>query len=230
MDVPRDRSTHEWRRRARGAERVLSRVCRFQHLRARERRSPGALALGSRPACDGHERQAVTGDEGLRGISEQVEDVPLARAQEQSSTVGQQTEITGIVQRVCEPPAEVVAEGVHQLTQGRRRKPSTPKRGKRDQFEHVDRRVAAFRESARACPPRRDRGQKNSTRVPPLQLPRRQAREPRDFARAVARLEPHAVLPDGNRLATPFVALTPSRSLRVTPPASCVDQVTVTRL
>jgi len=156
--------------------------------------------------------------------------VSLARAQEEPTAIGQEPEIAGIVQRVGQPPAEVVAERVHELAKGGRRKPAPPQPGQGDKLENVDRCVSALGESPGNRPPRRDRRQKNPTGIPTLQLARREASKARDLPRAVARLEPHACFPVGKSPATPFVAMAPSTSFRVTPPASCVDQVTVTRL
>ena len=77
-------------------------------------------------------------DAGLvSGIGEQIEHVPLSGAQEQPSTVGQQTDVTRIVQRLRQAPPEVVAQRVHHLLEHCRREAAAPQTRQRDQFQHV---------------------------------------------------------------------------------------------
>src|SRR5262249_12694188 len=104
------------------------------------------------------------------------------------------------------------------------------KNRKSDEFEDVDRRVAAFGEAAGRRAARRDRRLKNAAGVPALKLPGSETGEAGHLARAVARLQPHAAFPAGESPATRCVPVAPSMSLRVMPPSSCVDQLTLTRL
>ena len=165
--------------------------CNGERLGFRSFPSNFTPSFRTRAAIDGRQRETVAGDEWLRGIHEEVEDVTLSRAQEQTVAIGEQPQFPGVVQRLGKAPAKVVAQRVHHLPQGGRREPAPAQGGQRDQLEDIDWCVSTFREPAGHRPPRRDRWQKNTGGIPALQLPGRQPGQPGDFTSAIARLETH---------------------------------------
>src|SRR6185503_20110537 len=119
------------------------------------------------------------------------EESPVLHPYVQPIAADEKRHRAAVADRFIEPHGEDVAQRREQTPQPRDRKPPAPEIGQYLQLEDVERRVTALRESSRLSAMGRHRGLEESPGIPPLQLARREPREPDDFPRRVVLLQLH---------------------------------------
>jgi hypothetical protein len=166
-------------------------------------------------------------EEWLRRIAQEIVELAARGTGVNLATIGEKREGSGSSNRLEEPDTEPRAERVEQLADARDRHALSAQFGEHHQLEQVDRRIAAFGETASFRGLWRNRRPEQPPVIPPLQLPRRQAGQGRHFPRAVGVFQLQGSISRPTYLppiaaASSLARAAPAKSLSVRPPSLCV--------